>query len=166
MGWFLEEKWALTSNNPPVSNTYPDRKVVTVCGNRLILSDNHTTKYLTWTIKNTLPSFTVAQFSINCNNSRLHHRFFFSCPPNFVIFLTMPALDPRIIRGIREASVILQRDAVPKHEIIEAFLVSKLSSSPNWSSFSSIPWTYHEIVFVSIFGVGGAIWWAIAKCKG
>jgi hypothetical protein len=39
----------------------------------------------------------------------------------------MPALDPRIIQGIREASIILQRDAVPTHEIVEAFLVSKFS---------------------------------------
>ncbi|PMD66607.1 uncharacterized protein K444DRAFT_606921 [Hyaloscypha bicolor E] len=52
----------------------------------------------------------------------------------------MPALDPRIIQGLAEASVIFQR-GVPGHSIVEAFLV----------------------VFVSVFGVGGAIVWAIKK---
>ncbi|KUJ23273.1 uncharacterized protein LY89DRAFT_777056 [Mollisia scopiformis] len=52
----------------------------------------------------------------------------------------MPALDPRIVQGLSEvgASILVARDSVPKHEIIEAFLV----------------------IFVSVFGVGGAIIWA------
>jgi hypothetical protein len=39
----------------------------------------------------------------------------------------MPALDLRIIEGIGKVSVILQRDTVPTHEIVEAFAVSKFS---------------------------------------
>jgi len=74
----------------------------------------------------------------------------------------MPALDPQIIQGLGEVRVILQR-SMPRHEIIEAFLVSKF---PRFHCLfcSSIPHTYYEIVFVSVFGVGGAIIWAIKKC--
>jgi uncharacterized membrane protein YpjA len=74
----------------------------------------------------------------------------------------MPALDPRIIHGLGEVSVILQR-SVPEHEIVEAFLVSMFSHS-HCSFYASIPHTYYEIVIVSVFGVGGAIIWAIKKC--
>jgi hypothetical protein len=38
------------------------------------------------------------------------------------------ALAPRIIQGVAEVAVLVQRNPVPKHEIIEAFLVSKLNS--------------------------------------
>ncbi|PMD24306.1 hypothetical protein NA56DRAFT_643541 [Hyaloscypha hepaticicola] len=54
----------------------------------------------------------------------------------------MPTLDPRIIQGLGEiGGVIVKRD-LPTHEIVEAFIV----------------------VFISIFGVGGAIVYAIKKC--
>lgn len=59
----------------------------------------------------------------------------------------MPALDlrivqARVIQGMSEASVILRRDSIPTHEIVEAFIV----------------------IFVCVFGVGGAIIWAIKRC--
>jgi hypothetical protein len=57
------------------------------------------------------------------NLSRLHQ--------NTITVSTMPALDPRIIQGLADASVILRRGILPTHEIIEAFLVSKFSSSYN-----------------------------------
>jgi hypothetical protein len=41
----------------------------------------------------------------------------------------MPALEARIIQGLSEASVLLRRDGVPTHEIVEAFAVSKFSHS-------------------------------------
>jgi len=42
---------------------------------------------------------------------------------------TMPAIAiaPRIIQGIAEVGVLVHRSSVPKHEIIEAFLVSMFS---------------------------------------
>ena len=74
----------------------------------------------------------------------------------------MPVLTPRIIQGLAEASVIFQRD-VPKHSIVEAFFVSKFSHSHS-PFFPLIPYAYQELVFISVFGVGGAIIYAIKKC--
>lgn len=75
----------------------------------------------------------------------------------------MPTLDPRIIQGLGEiGGVIVKRD-LPTHEIVEAFIVGKIPYYPNRSSFLNFC-TYYEAVFISIFGVGGAIVYAIKKC--
>jgi len=75
----------------------------------------------------------------------------------------MPALDLRTIQSLGEASVILRR-SLPTHEIVEAFLVGEfylLLFRPRGFLCAS---TYFSIVFVSVFGVGGAIVYAIKKC--
>jgi hypothetical protein len=73
----------------------------------------------------------------------------------------MPTLDPLIIQEMGEISVRLRRASVPTHEVVEAFAVRKFSSCPNHSFCSLAPGNEYKIVFVSIFGVGGAIVWTI-----
>jgi hypothetical protein len=76
----------------------------------------------------------------------------------------MPALDLRTIQSLGEASVILPR-SLPTHEIVEAFLVGEFYLflfRPR--GFFLCASTYFSIVFVSVFGVGGAIVYAIKKC--
>lgn len=70
------------------------------------------------------------------------------------------ALAPRIIQGVAEMGVLVARNPVPKHEIVEAFLVSKFARSSASFDGTSLQWT----VFVSVFGVGGAIVYAVNHC--
>ncbi|KAN0121858.1 hypothetical protein V8E51_000184 [Hyaloscypha variabilis] len=128
----------------------PSRKV----GNRTILSDGDVraikqSSYLIPRVRNLLLlcfggfwSFRVRSIFGRLRASCFYfpsRRFDFS--PEETTFFTMPALDLRTIQSLGEASVILRR-SLPTHEIVEAFLV----------------------VFVSVFGVGGAIVYAIKKC--
>ncbi|KUJ21624.1 uncharacterized protein LY89DRAFT_681077 [Mollisia scopiformis] len=53
----------------------------------------------------------------------------------------MPALPPQILQRMGEVAVIIPRD-LSQSDIVEAFIV----------------------VFVSVFGVGGAIWYANKHC--
>jgi len=150
----------------------PSRKV----GNRTILSDGDVraikqSSYLIPRVRNLLLlcfggfwSFRVRSIFGRLRASCFYfpsRRFDFS--PEETTFFTMPALDLRTIQSLGEASVILRR-SLPTHEIVEAFLVGEfylLLFRPRGFLCAS---TYFSIVFVSVFGVGGAIVYAIKKC--